>query len=72
MSMTTWIQIGYPSMSPLTGRVWAFNGRTSKTEGTCPDLPITLAGKTVYLDVTIMTSKLDYNILLGRDYIHAM
>ena len=40
--------------------------------GILPQLPITLEGKTVCIDVMIVQGPLDFNLLLGRDYVYAM
>ena len=37
-----------------------------------PRLPVTLGGKTVHMDVMVIPGPLDFNLLLGRDYTHAM
>ena len=43
---------------------------------TCPQnlfhLPITLGGKTVCIDVMVVQGPLDFNLLLGHDYVYAM
>ena len=36
--------------------------------GILPQLPITLGGKIVYLNVMVVPGSLDYNLLIGRDY----
>ena len=33
---------------------------------------ITLGGKTIYIDVMVVHGPLDFNLLLGHDYIYAM
>ena len=35
-------------------------------------MPITLGGKTVCIDVMVVQGTLDFNLLLGRDYVYAM
>ena len=40
--------------------------------GILPQLPITLEGKTVCIDVMIVQGPLDFNLLLGHDYVYAM
>jgi hypothetical protein len=37
-----------------------------------PKFPITLGGKTVYIDVMVTQGALDFSLLLGRDYVYAM
>jgi len=40
--------------------------------GFIPQLPITLGGKTVLIDMMVVYSHLDFNMLLGHDYVYAM
>ena len=46
-----------------------FNIGTSQPLGILPQLPITLGGKIVYLNVMVVPGPLDYNLILGCDYI---
>ena len=50
----------------------AFNRRPTRPLGILPQLPITLGGKTVCIDVMVIQGPLDFNLLLGRDYVYAM
>jgi hypothetical protein len=50
----------------------SFNRRTSHPLGVLPHFPITLGGKTVVIDVMVVQDPLDFNLLLGRDYVYAM
>lgn len=50
----------------------AFDGRESKPLGVLESLAITLQGKTVNVEVEVVDAKLNYNILLGRSWTHAM
>ena len=34
--------------------------------------PITLEGKTICIDVMVVQGPLDFNLLLGHDYVYAM
>jgi hypothetical protein len=40
--------------------------------GVLPQLPITLGGKIVLIDMMVIDSPLDFNMLLGRDYVYTM
>ena len=35
-------------------------------------MPITSGGKIVYIDVMVVQGPLDFNLLLGRDYVYVM
>ena len=39
--------------------------------GNLPYFPITLGGKTVCIDVMVVQGPLDFNFLLGHDYVYA-
>ena len=72
MSFTTWQALDSPQLVPVTQNLLAFNGGTSQPLGILPNLPISLGGKTIYIDVVVVQGPLDFNILLGRDYVYVM
>jgi hypothetical protein len=60
------------SLCPVTQTLFTFNRRTSHPLGILPQFPITLGGKTVFIDVMVVQDPLDFDLLLGRDYVYAM
>ena len=72
MSSACWKAIGSPALNLSPNALEAFDGRESKPLGVLAILPITLQGKTVNVEVEIVDAKLNYNILLGRSWTHAM
>jgi hypothetical protein len=72
LSSIAWQTLGCPSLVSVTQNLLAFNRRTSQPLGTLPQFPITLGGKTVFLDVMVVQDPLDFSLLLGRDYVYAM
>jgi hypothetical protein len=56
----------------LTQNPLAFNRKIGQPLGTLPQFPITLGGKTIFIDVVVVQDPLDFNLLLGRDYVCAM
>jgi hypothetical protein len=60
------------SLRRVTQNLLAFNRRTSQPLGTLPQFPVTLGGKTVFIDVMVVQDPLDFSLLLGRDYVYAM
>ena len=40
--------------------------------GILPQLPTTLEGKTICIDVMVVQGPLDFNLLLGCDYVYAV
>ena len=57
---------------PTTDQILAFNRRPTAPLVILPDFPITLGGKIVYIDVMVVQGPLDFNFLLGHDYVYAM
>ena len=55
-----------------TDQILAFNRRPTAPLGTLPYFPITLGGKIVCIDVMVVQGPLDFNLLVGRDYVYAM
>jgi hypothetical protein len=71
-SSITWQSLGCPPLAPVTQNLLAFNRRTNQPLGTLPQFPVTLGGKTVFIDVMVVQDPLDLTLLLGRDYVYAM
>ena len=57
---------------PVAQNLTGFDRGTSQPLGILPKFPITLGGKTVYIDVSVTQGALDFSLLLGRDYVYAM
>jgi hypothetical protein len=72
LSSIAWQAFGYPQLVPVTQNLLAFNRRTSHPLGVLPQFPVTLGGKTVFIDVMVVQDPLDFDLLLGRDYVYAM
>ena len=72
LSSIAWKALGYPPLAPVKKKLLAFNRRTSQPLGTLPQFPITLEGKTVFIDVMVVQDPLYFSLLLGRDYVYAM
>jgi hypothetical protein len=71
-SSISWQGLGYPQLVPVTQTLFAFNRRTSHPLGILLQFPITLGGKTIFIDVMVVQDPLDFDLLLGRDYVYAM
>jgi hypothetical protein len=65
LSSISWQALGYPPLAPVTQNLLAFNRRTSQPLGTLPQFPITLGGKTIFIDVMVVQDPLDFSLLLG-------
>ena len=55
-----------------TDQILNFNRRPSVPLGILPCFPITLDGRYVCIDVIVIQCPLDFNMLLGCDYVYAM
>jgi hypothetical protein len=71
-SSFSWQALGFPQLVTVTQNLLDFNRRTSQPLGTLPQFPITLGGKTVFIDVMVVQDPLDFALLLERDYVYAM
>jgi hypothetical protein len=72
MSLTCWKPIGSPSLNESHNTLKSFNGSGFKPYGVLPSLPITLEGKMVQVEVEVFDAPLDYNLLLGHNWIDSM
>jgi hypothetical protein len=72
LSSIAWKALGCPPLASVTQNLLAFNRRTSQPLGTLPQFPVTLGGKTVFIDVMVVQDPLDFSLLLGQDYVYAM
>lgn len=72
MPYTTWQALGSPQLGPVTQNLLAFDRGSCPSLGVLPKFPITLGGKTIYIDVLVTQGVLDFSLLLGRDYVYAM
>ena len=66
MSSACWKAIGSSALSSSPNALEAFDGRESKPLGVLESLAITLQGKTVNVEVEVVETKLNYNILLSH------
>jgi len=72
MPSTTWQALGSPQLVPVAQNLLAFDRGTSQPLGILPKFPVTLGGKTVYIDIMVVQGALDFSLLLGHDYVYAM
>jgi len=72
LSSIAWEALGSPSLLPEMRNLTGFDKGTSRPLGILPNVPITLRRKTVHVNIIVVRGPLDYNLLLGRDYIYSM
>jgi hypothetical protein len=64
--------LGYPQLVLVTQTLFDFNRRTNQPLGILPQFLVTLGGKTIFVDFMVVQDPLDFDLLLGRDYVYAM
>ena len=64
--------MGSPNLVSIAIQLLAFDGKTCIALGILTQTPVTLGGKTVSVDFMVIEDPLDFNTLLGRDYVYAM
>jgi hypothetical protein len=72
LSSSVWKVLGYPKLVSSLHELLAFDRRPSEYFGVLPQLPISLGGKIFRVDVIVVQGSLDFNMLLGCDYVYAM
>jgi len=72
VSLNAWQALGSPQLASVTHNLFPFNRRVSQPLGILPQFPVTLGAKMVYIDVMVVHEPLDFNLLLGRDYVYNM
>jgi hypothetical protein len=64
--------MGSPKLVLATIQLLDFDRRPSEYLGILPQFPITLGGKNFLVDMIVVDFPLDFNMLLGYDYVYAM
>ena len=72
MSLTCWKALGSPELVPSNTLLTAFDGRSFCPHGILSAFEIKLAGRVVSIEVEVIDTPLDYNLLLGRSWTYAM
>ena len=67
-----WRGMGSPRLVSTASQLLAFDRRTCIALGIHAQAPVTLSGKTVLVDFMVIEDPLDFNMLLGCDYVYAM
>ena len=65
MSLACWKGLGSPKLS-------SFYGRSFHLHYILPSLKVYLGGKTIAIEVEVVDAPLDYNLLLGRNWMYSM
>ena len=72
MSILVWHKLGLPILQPSSTTLQAYDGHPTKSQGIPPHVPIMLAKKTILIEIEVVNTQLDYNLLLGRSYMYTM
>lgn len=70
--MTCWKVIGSPSVVTSPTLLTAFDGHSHSPHRIIPTFRICVGVKVVNIEVEIIDANLDYNLLLGRNWIYEM
>jgi len=71
MPSTTWKALGSPQLVPVMQNLLAFDEEACQLVWILPNFPVTLGGKTIYIDVMVVQG-VNFSLLLGHDYVYAM
>ena len=72
MSLSCWKGLGSPELSKSMTMLTVFDGRTFRLHIILPSLKVHLGGKTVAIEVEVVDAPLDYNLLLGRNWMYSI
>ena len=72
MSLSCWKGLGSPELSQSANMLTTFDGRSFQPHKNFPSLKVHLGGKTVAIEVEVVDAPLNYNILLGRNWMYSM
>jgi len=65
-------QLGSPNLSLSTITLCSWDGHPSHPLGLYRNFLVTVASKATFIDIEVLDAPLNYNILLGHSYTHAM
>lgn len=72
MSLSCWKALKCLELVPSSQLLKAFDGHTFKPHRIIPDFLVELGGKIVLVEVEVVDAPIDYNLLLGWSWTHAM
>ena len=72
MSLSCWKGLGSPELSKSVTMLTAFDGRYFRLHDIISSLKVRLGGKTIAIEVEVVDAPLDYNLLLGRNWMYSM
>ena len=72
MSLSYWKGLSSPELSKSATMLTAFDGRSFRPHDILPSLKVRLGGNTIAIEVEVVDAPLNYNILLGRNWMYSM
>ena len=72
MSYSSWQALGSPTLTASQIVFKAFDGHLFTPHGILVAFPIELGGKTVTIEVEVVNTPLDYNLLLEHSWFYPM
>jgi hypothetical protein len=72
MSKTVWQKLGSPKLIPSAITLRYYDEQPSSPKGLFQNVPIELEGKAILIDIEVIDTPLNYNILFGHSYMYAM
>ena len=72
MSLACWKGLGSPKLSKSATMLTTYDGRSFWPHVILPSLKVCLGGKTIAIEVEVVDAPLDYNLLLGRNWMYIM
>ena len=72
MSLAYWKGLGSPMLSQYTNMLTTFDGRSFQLHGIPPSLEVQLGVNTIDFEFEVVDAPLDYNLLLGRNWMYNM
>ena len=72
MSLSCWKGLGSPELSQSATMLTVFDGRSFRPHEILPSLKVQLGGKTIAIEVKVVDAPLDYNLLLGQNWMYSM
>jgi hypothetical protein len=72
LSSSAWKSLGSPMLVTPLHELLDFDIRPSEYLRILLHFPISLGGNTIHVDVIVVQGPLDFNMLLGRDYVYSM
>ena len=72
MSLSCWKGLGSPELSQSATMLTVFDGISFQPHKILLSLKVQLGGKTIAIEVKVVDAPLDYNLLLGQNWMYSM